>query len=322
MAHNQDGGFVAVTDRVEGIGSSVYWSLKTDQKRETLVAAWEAAGLDPKMVPGTRGDAPALWLACAAYVDLRNAGQATTGAPLLIARTVPTVKGDGKHVIAIVSEAWSDDTRTETRDATYSTGIRVMRHTDGVRDDLEILNATEEQATFIRNAYAAERDRLPHSTVGNWLANRVIPSLGGVNMKTAADGAKSSGGLYYLPPGAVEVWRTMVGALRAADAGRFYELPTMRSEQAVEAILDAFAAEVEKATAKLEDALIEDELGQKAIKTAGDTARAMVAKVAQYESILGRSLDGLRDQAERTVAAATAAALAVDAALDAAHAGA
>lgn len=310
----QQNGFVAVTENVAGAGSSVFWSLRGDQNRDALVAEWKAEGLDAWEVPQTRGDEAALWRAVDSVVKAANASRpADSTAPLLRSATVPMAKGDGKHVIALGWERWSDDTRTETRDGAWKAEGRVIRYTDGTRDHLELEGLATQYADAIRSAYARERGRLPHSSVSNWLANRVIPSLGGVNLKTAADGAKSAGGLYYLPPDSVDLWRRMVRALRAADAGRFYELPTMRSDEAVAAILDALTVEITDSCATMEDALVEDDMGVRALRSSAERAQTVLAKVGRYEKVLALSLDNLREQAERTIAAHTAAILASEA---------
>jgi len=308
-------GFVAVTDDVVGAGATVFWSLSSDQDRAAIVEAWTAAGLTAWAVPKARGDEPALWAACDSVVRAHNEVAAQTGAPLLVLRNVPAAPGSETHVLALVWERWTDDTRTETKDGEWRVHARVVMHKGGERDHLDITGAPDDVAQRIREAYARERGRLPHASVSNWIANRLIPSLGGVNLRAASlDAAKAGAGPYYLPPDSLETWRTMVGALRAAGAGKFGSMPTMRSEEAVEAILDGFAAEVEKATAGLEDALVEKDMGLRALRTAERTAAEVAQKVARYEAILGRSLDDLRAKTDRTVAAHTAAVLAAEAA--------
>lgn len=312
--------FVAVTDAMaQGAGATVFWTLPGDLVRERIVEAWEAAGLDPRMLPGARGDGPALWAGLEGLCRAHNAkAQGNPTAPLLVVRGVPGQKGDGYVVTTLVNERWTADTQTVTRDAQWAIGMRIVRYTDGSRDHLELSGPLAEDAAFaqsVRDAYTAERNQLTHTTVTNWLANRVIPALGGVNLRAATlDATKSGGGPYYLPPDALETWGRMVGALKAATGGRFGTMPTMRSEEAVETILSALNAEIEKTCGTLEDALVEEDLGVRALRTASDKASAVLAKVGRYEAVLATRLDSLREMAERTIAATTAAVLAAEAA--------
>jgi len=312
--------FVAVTDALSsGAGATVFWTLPSDLDRARIVETWEAAGLDPKMLPGARGDTPALWAALDGLCRAHNAtAHGNPNAPLLVQRVVPGQKGDGYTVNTLVNERWTADTQTATRDGEWSVGMRVVRFTDGSRDHLDLSGPLAEDAAFaqsVRDAYTAERNVLTHTTVTNWLANRVIPALGGINLRAATlDSAKSGGGPYYLPPDALETWGRMVGALKAGTGARFGTMPTMHSEEAVETILGALTAEIEKTCTGMEDALVEEDLGVRALRTAADRAQTVLGKVARYEGVLSTKLDSLREMAERTIAATSAAVLAAEAA--------
>lgn len=314
--------FVAVTDALAGgAGATVFWTLPSDLSRPAIVEAWGAEGLDPKMLPGERGDGPALHAALEGVCRAHNAqASGTATAPLLVQRTVPGSKADGYVVHTLVNERWTDDTQTATRDGQWAIGLRIVRFTDGSRDHLELSGPlAESMGEEVRAAYAAERGVLTHTTITNWLANRVIPALGGINLRAASlDATKAGGGPYYLPPDALETWTRMVRALRTSTGARFGNMPTMKSEEAVETILSALTAEIEKTCTGMEDALVEEDMGVRALRTAADRAQSVLAKVGRYEGVLSTKLDSLREMAERTIAATNAAVLVAEAAAAAA----
>ena len=87
-------------------------------------------------------------------------------------------------------------------------------------------------------------------------------------------------------------------ALRAASGHVLYELPTMRSGEAVRAVLDSLEADAASEAGAIAEALCAGKLGDKARAGKGDKVRELEAKLGRYEALLGSKLDSFRAKLE------------------------
>jgi hypothetical protein len=137
--------------------------------------------------------------------------------------------------------------------------------------------------------------------LSSWLVRMVY--------STHAVGLRDTGGIYFVPRDGVDEWKKLVGAIRAASAHQFFEVPALRSSEAVDAILDALITEAGESILKMEEQLTSDKLGEKALHGRVEKCDAMKSKIESYEALLGTNLDKLRERLDGLKANLAAAAL-------------
>ncbi len=69
-----------------------------------------------------------------------------------------------------------------------------------------------------------------------------------------------------------------------------FEVPALKSSEAVDAILDAIATEAKDEIAKLEAAL-ENDMGKRGLHNRSERAGAMLEKLKAYEALLGKGVE-------------------------------
>jgi hypothetical protein len=157
---------------------------------------------------------------------------------------------------------------------------------------------------MVRAAYVAARDEFTPQDVSAWVV-RVADSMRALRLR-------EKGGVYFIPSTVLPMWSELVEAIRTAHSGHsLYEVPAMKSEEAVRAILDSLVREAEEEATEMRNELTAGTLGGRALNGRADRCAAVTAKVKEYEELLGvtqtaltTSLDSLR--ADLTVAALSA----------------
>jgi len=274
MTTKQIHGLVAVTEKMDTAGAATWWSLSGDTDLGALVAAWSKAGLDPELLPVGRSREVALHRAVAEQRDRK--------------RTVQRL--DDRSGWAVVD-------------------VEVSRHEADVRvpcrvwDDEEKGLICEPPGTTLADEIAAAFRRnlttISQGDVSAWLV-RQAERLNAVALR-------ETGGIYFVPNHTLGEWRLIAGTLRETTSHTVYELPALRSDEAVKAIVDALAREAEAQATKLEEQLTADELGERALRARGVTCEQMQKKVEQYERLLGTSMTTLHERIERLQAAVAGA---------------
>lgn len=273
---------VAVTEHMEEAGAIVLWHLSGEMDGEVLKAGWAMQGLDENMLP----EMPSVELA------LRRTANQYKG-PHRLVRTLPNCGG-----YAIVDEV------VEGGKLTYRQVFDFMNSGDGISvtvyDEQALIDAGGvAQAT---NLFERTKAMLNHQDASYWLS-RLVRNVDSISLR-------DRGGVYFVPRNRLEEWRAYVAAIRASSSHMVYEIPALRSDEAVAAIIDSLTRESEDEAIAIEAELENGDLGGRAIKTRGERCEAMSRKVASYEQLLGRGLDTLRERLERLQANVAAAALA------------
>lgn len=136
----------------------------------------------------------------------------------------------------------------------------------------------------VQAAFDAQEGMLHRDDLSLWLAD-VIKQLHGTRMR-------ERGAPYYLLPRHVDTWQAMNKALGEAGAGVLYTLPTLPSQEAEAAILDALRNDVQ---AETEDFLAKlDGQGARALRNRVSDLDSTLARLEAYESLLGDALSGVR----------------------------
>jgi hypothetical protein len=142
----------------------------------------------------------------------------------------------------------------------------------------------------------AERGRLQQqfetakATLGGNAVGRSLVELMGHLKGTAL---REAGGVYWIPDEGVTVWERVIDAFQEAGKNKVYVMRTVMDAQTVRAVNDAIVDEVLKASTALADEIKSGALGEQAIENRLCRAKALHARVAEYEAILGQTMTHL-----------------------------
>jgi hypothetical protein len=256
-------------------GAIILWTLAGDISRADLVDAWIARGGEEDDLPR----APTVMRA------LRRACNDVAGK-----RLVRPIR-DG---FALVDEHEDEAATLEfaiAARARIQNGALVVDGSDWVLGDR------------IRDAHQRSVGRLEANEISCWLVREMD--------HTDAVALRERGGVYFVPPAGLERVRKVSDTLADVSRCKLYEIPAMRSDSAVEAILAAVEAEASEAVRGLQ----EDIETQRWKTERGWVARTrdlddVEAKMARYESLLGTKITSLAARLASVRAGLAAAALA------------
>lgn len=261
-------GIIAVTD-AEMAGAIVWWKLQGALPIERLEEAWDAAGLDSKLLPPNPRPSDCLVRALREHQSSRQ-----------LARPLGRSKG-----WVLVSEESSGD------DLDYTTLVRARLDEDkNLVVDVEH-PAGQEAANAMQMAFARYRGLLVTTDVSAWISHTLVPAARAVRLR-------KSGGIYFVPLDHVDAFRSWVGALRSASDHVVYEVPALKSDEAVEAILAALVAEADQELTAMEGELDTTEMGKRALKVRERRCDRMREKVETYEALLGQRMGDLQGRLE------------------------
>lgn len=108
-----------------------------------------------------------------------------------------------------------------------------------------------------------------------------------------AIGLRSRGGFYFVPKDKVEEWRRIVAIVRACSGHAVYEMPAMKTKEAVAAILASLRNEATKQFNVVETYLAAGDSSTRGLNSATRTADELRAKLAHYSELLGAQLGDL-----------------------------
>jgi hypothetical protein len=176
---------------------------------------------------------------------------------------------------------------------------KVEKGQDGAED---VLTIEGQGADKIRAAYAYAKGQLAPADIGNWLCEKVA-KLGGVALR-------DRGGVYFVPRGTPTVkWNKIAAALKKCSRHNVHVIYSMKSADAIEAILSALTADTLEQCKKVDEGIAT--LGDKGLKNREVETAELFGRIDLYEGLLGQKLDDLRSAVERTRAAIATARLAL-----------
>lgn len=287
---------IVVTPEAAGTAGAVsYWRAGGTVSIEALRKAWEAAGLDAKLLrkepePETALRRAVLDLAdrVAIVINSREAERRTLVRPTAEASTWAVVE-------EVVVEGEAPD---------YTT-LAIVSFVAG-NPHVEQIGGSDEQVTSIEArvlaGFNAHHGLYDPADVTGWLV-KLAYSHKAVTLR-------DSGGVYFIPRTAMDFWNKAADALETASGKnhRVFRIPAMKNAEAIEAIVDAITAEAEQ-VAKLIDDQVNVGLGARALETRKGLVNDLLAKIASYEELVGQQLK-VRERVESLGAAVAAAALA------------
>lgn len=254
---------VAVSKADETTGAISYWQLSGDVELAKLEEARKAAGLEEEKFPK----------AISVEVALRRSIEDLKNRHVMV-RSNP--KG-GWHLVHEVTDGDGN--------VSYHVGAHIFINKENAvcvePGQGETPEQAAEVAVGVRAAVDAHRGKLSTVDISDWLV-RLARSLDAVTLR-------QRGGIYFVPCDAMEMFNKVKAALKVAHpAHTVYEIPALRSDSTVTAIVDAVATEVSDLVIGVEAELQDPEFGARAAHNREETVVALIEKVRRYERLLGK----------------------------------
>lgn len=292
-ANTNGNGTAGVTTKETKIAGAVtFWTLTDANDYDVLYRGLTGLGLE-EYAPEERTELSAL----------KDALTKTCGGPTTIVERM----GEGYEVSDKLEVVAADGTPTlETTRRVY---VAPVKGGGG----LEYHPDTAGDAPAIHAAFSAARSNVPSHSVGRSLV-KILSAVGATPLR-------DTGGLYWIPPEKVDLIAKVGGVVRSASTagmaavngfgGRatLYMIRTAMDESAVEAVADSLEREVRSEVARITAEIEAGNLGKRALDGRTTESAKLAAKIAHYEEILGRSMDTLREEGPKAVAAAVVDAL-------------
>lgn len=269
---------VAVGKADESTGAVVYWSLSGDLDLAKLSALWGELPKDWKPTPPSLG------------VALTRTAKEKQSRRTLVR---PHPKGGWQFVYE----------NAAGESLSYERGMRVYLRKDGadevlsfVGDDGTVLDSVANETSMvseIRARFEHHKETVAAADIGTWMV-WVCRKLGAVSLR-------ATGGVYFVPRTTVEKFHAVKAAVLGAAAHKLFEIPALKSADAVSAILEAVQAEVDAVAEELRGEL-EQGLTQRKARTRTENLAALAEKVASYERLLGSPMRGATDAIKKLAA--------------------
>lgn len=128
---------------------------------------------------------------------------------------------------------------------------------------------------------------VPPVDMSGWLV-RVATQLHAVPLR-------DRGGVYFVPRDVLETWRRISAVVASESQGRTFEIPALKTDEAVDAILTSVRAQVAKQFAALEDYLLETP-SNKGLNSWERQLDEMRSYVRHYVELLGVALPELESR--------------------------
>jgi hypothetical protein len=260
----------------QAAGALVWWELSGEVDRARLADVWALAGLDPDQVADPVSSREALKRA---MDDMRERH--------LLVRPLAGARG-----YSLVEE------RAEGEKLEYAQRLTVQVDDDGI---LAFDPAEHPQREKVTAGYIGHQITLSPNDISGMLL-RFCEGHDSVPMR-------ARGGFYFLPPAGVERFRRAAQALRQVSSHSLYEVPAMKSSEAVTAILAAVQHEAEAEAEAMVAILDSGEAGARALRSQSKRCERAEIKLARYEELLGQKLPDLQQKLSFLRARLTEAAL-------------
>lgn len=288
---NNGTGYVIPADidpsRLPTAGAIAWWRLSGTVDHEKLTQAWVAAGLSPDALPMPPTPEQGIRRALREQEERR-----------VLARPL---KDKGSY--ALVEERLTSAHGTDA-ELSYQVAFKVT------------VNSASGDITFdpdggdgqirqdeIRAAFAKHMAALSPGDISNWLVDLAY--------KVKSVSLRDTGGIYFIPSTMLTHWHKAVEVIRAVSAHSMFEVPALKSDEAVDAILDAISMEAKDEIAKLENALDSD-MGARGLRSRSEKAKEMLAKLKSYEALLGKGAANIGQRLEELSVELSTAALAAE----------
>ena len=258
-------------------GALVYWSLSGYVDLQDLAEALTAEGLDAERLLPTAPSADVVLLRAMQQAVherrqlVRPLGK--RGAYSFVQERVTREDGAADE-----SLAWGELVRgTTTKDDSVTTVVTATQP------------AGEAIAAEIRSHLELFRDLLITTDYSAWLLWYLFSQVKAV-------GLRDRGGFYFVPRDQLPAWKRIVSVTKKVSSHKTYEIPAMRTEDAVEAILAAVRGEAETQLQELEEYLSGEKVSTRGLNAAERKLKALREKTEHYAQLLGVALPDLAEK--------------------------
>lgn len=281
-------------EAIETAGAITYWSLEGETTLRALRDALVLEGIEGRLLP--TGPTMQEALARGAKASCRDNRQLIR--PLkrgAWAFVQEHVNDDNLHLVhtQILTGCTrqvdnADGTKREVYDVKVSAGVERTEAVDQLVD--QIVSEAERQ-----------RGILTANDVSWWLVY-VAKQLHAVSLR-------DRGGVYFVPRDVLPAWRAVARVLAEETGHKVFEIPAVKTDEAVEAILTAVRQTIAARFAEAEEYL-SGKLSNKGLNALERTLDEARDYVEHYVGLLGQALPDLTDKLENIKGALVAARIA------------
>jgi len=256
-------------------GILVYWNLSGNVDSKDVEDALRAEGLDPEEwlpTPPTNEEV------------LKRAAEATTDGKRQMVRPLQK-RGE----FAIVTEKVVRNEKTGKDQLRYEHNV-LIREEDGRVRVLPVREDDIGQANMVVANVKLYTGLLMTTDISKWLMHVL-------ERKVKAVGLRERGGFYFIPRDEMADWQRIVRVIRTCSHHKLFEIPAMKTDEAVEAILTSLRAEAAETMRRAEEYLA-GEVSNKGLNSWEKKLAAVQEKAKHYADLLGVALPDLVDKSE------------------------
>ena len=263
-------------------GAVVFWSLSGAVDAKEIAEELTRAGFSEEWHPAPPTEETAL----------RRAAQANCKGSREFVRPLGK-RGQFTLVEEHVVSAEGEPTKLELEHKLY---IGVER--DG-EAEVTTIRGTSEKYSELMQAVKHDKELqlglLAASDISTWLLEILRTRIQAVSLR-------DRGGFYFVPRDSIDQWRRLVAVLRTVSDHRMNEIPALRTDAAVEAILTALRNEANAKFSEME-AYLAGDVSTRGLNAIERELNELTAKLAKYATLLGVALPDLTTQAEQALGA-------------------
>lgn len=261
---NADSDFVA-TD-VSTAGALSYWRLSGETTVDKLTAAWLAAGLNEDLLPKPVSGRVAVTRAVDALSVKIDANTH---------REVKQARG-WWGIVDATNDGHGNFTHNQLGRACY----------DSKNQKVVVKDAPFTIEQQIRDNVALARTKLLPGDITSWLV-KLAEHCNAVSLR-------DKGGIYFIPRTQVDFWANVADAVAVAGDFKIFRIPALKTDEAIEAIVDAITQEAEQVGKVLLADLTkegDDAIGERALRSKTKNAEVLLGKIRSYEDLFDVKLD-------------------------------
>ena len=258
-------------------GGVVFWSLGGGTDWQTLFDGLTSAGFQKE---------------CADRVTIPEALKSALldlyGQKRVLVRPLPSGNG-----YAVVDESASSLKTLEYNARVVAKWPLAVRNVSA--QDIVVEQGSSDDRLRIYDAVQGQLDIAPHNKVAASLV-AIVAALGGVPLKP-------NGGIYWIPERAMSRWASAVSAVERAGAGnQVFTARTAMDDDAIRAVVSAVRTEIGTEIAALAEQALTGGDGKRSMSSRQAKAERLLARVTDYEQLLGVTLQELKDGIETATA--------------------
>jgi len=148
----------------------------------------------------------------------------------------------------------------------------------------------DELVDVVEAGFVRAKGELEPADLSAWFISRA--------KKSQAISLRDTGGIYFVPAQGHADWTRFGEVIKSVSSHRIFEIPAVKNDKAVEAILDALKSEAQQQIEQIEEALDEDKLGVRALRSRAERCLDMEKKLTSYERLLDVSAEDIRESLE------------------------